>query len=235
MEQQVSEFQDARRLELAMEAAELDLWENDLVDGTITRPATRIYAELGYTPDEVSGLVEGLFSIVHPDDVAPFRHALAEHLAGRTARYQVDFRVRAKSGEWVWYANHGKIMDRDGPEPGRRFVGITFNVDAARRAEAQRATLSRAVKLLSSCGAALMRADSEQQLLESICALAVDVAGYAMAWVSFPDDSPEQHMVPVVVVGGGDLAKLDAILRERPGRQPRPSSGPRALREAAVP
>ena len=232
MDQQVSEFQDARRLELAMEAAELDLWENDLVDGTITRPATRIYAELGYTPDEVSGLVEGLFSIVHPDDVAPFRHALAEHLAGRTARYQVDFRVRAKSGEWIWYANHGKIMDRDGPEPGRRFVGISFNVDAARRAEAQRATLSRAVKLLSSCGTALMQADSEQRLLESICALAVDVAGYAMAWVGFPDDSPEQNLRPVVVVGGGDLQKLDAVLRAAPAASRAHHPARRAMREA---
>ncbi len=216
MDQRVSELQDATRLELAMEAAELDLWENDLVAGTITRPATRIYAELGYTPEEVSSLVEGLFSIVHPDDVAPFRQALDDHMAGRTARYQVDFRVRAKSGEWIWYANHGKIMGRDGPEPGRRFVGITFNVDAARRAEAQRATLSRAVKLLSSCSTALMQANSEQILLESICALAVDVAGYAMAWVSFPDDTPEQYMRPVVVVGGGDLAKLDAVLRAAP-------------------
>ena len=39
---------DARQLELAVEAAELDFWEYDLVSGAMMRPASRIYAELGY-------------------------------------------------------------------------------------------------------------------------------------------------------------------------------------------
>lgn len=216
MAQQDNQEDNARRLELAIEAAELDLWENDLVAGTVTLSATRIFAELGYAPGEVDDTIDAIFALVHPDDEAPYRQALAEHMAGRTARYRVEFRMRAKNGAWVWYANHGKIMDRDGAEPGRRFVGVTFNVDEAHRAEAQRATLSRAVRLLSACGSALVQQDSEAALLESICALAVDVAGYAMAWVGFPEDGPEHFIVPRVVVGGGDLAMLDAALRAAP-------------------
>jgi len=208
---------DASRLELAIEAAELDLWENDLVAGTVTRPATRIYAELGYSLEEVSGMVEGIFALMHPDDAAGFRHALREHVAGRTPRYQVDFRIRAKNGQWVWYANHGKIMDRDSAQPGRRFIGVTFNIDEARRAEAQRATLSRAVKLLSNCSTAVVQAASEQALLESICNLAVEVAGYTMAWVGFPEmEADGLHILPRAVKGVGDLARLTAVLRAAP-------------------
>ncbi|WP_426110000.1 hypothetical protein [Massilia sp. PWRC2] len=79
------------------------------------------------------------------------------------------------------------------------------------------ASLSRAVKLLSSCSTALMQAHTEQELLASICALAVDVAGYAMAWVGLPDGSADYLIVPSVAVGGGaDLGRLDAALRAAP-------------------
>ncbi|MFL6708130.1 MAG: EAL domain-containing protein [Massilia sp.] len=217
MDQQGRGEFDADTLALAIEAAELDLWENDLVAGTVTRAATRIYAELGYTPEEVSGMVEGLFSLVHPDDAAPLRHALAEHIAGRTARYLADFRMRAKDGQYIWFANHGKIMDRDSAEPGRRFAGITFNIDQAKRAEIARASLSRAVKLLSACSTAVVHADNEQDLIESICALAVDVAGYTMAWVGFPEMQDDGlHIRPAAVRGAGDLARLQAALRTVP-------------------
>jgi diguanylate cyclase (GGDEF)-like protein/PAS domain S-box-containing protein len=219
------------QLELVMESADLDIWEHDLIAGSVTRPARRIYAELGYAPAEISTLTEGIFSLVHPDDVASSRHALAEHIAGRSARYRADFRVRAKSGAWVWYANHGKIIDRDSAEPGRRFVGVTFNVDEAHRASAQRATLSRAVKLLSSCSTALLQASDEQALLESICALAVDGAGYVMAWVGFADDSAEPFLVPQALAGGSELHLLEQALMAAPAATLALHPGRRALRE----
>ena len=34
------------RLELALEAAGLDLWENDLITGNVTRKATKTFEEL---------------------------------------------------------------------------------------------------------------------------------------------------------------------------------------------
>lgn len=39
------------RLELALEAAGLDLWENDLITGNVTRKATKTFEELGFTED----------------------------------------------------------------------------------------------------------------------------------------------------------------------------------------
>ncbi|MES2315906.1 MAG: EAL domain-containing protein [Pseudomonadota bacterium] len=126
---------DTERLELVMEAAGLDLWENDLLTGAVTRKAVKIFAELGYTEAEAAGWLDGLFAIVHPDDVALVKGALADHLAGRTAQYRCEFRVRSKAGEWVWYANHGKIMGDDSGERGHRLIGVTFNIDDRRRKE----------------------------------------------------------------------------------------------------
>lgn len=128
---------DHERLLLALEAGGLDLWENDLVDGRVTRKVTKVFTELGYTPDEAAACIDDIFRIVHPDDVAGLKDAVAAHLAGRTAQYRCEFRLRAKAGDWVWYANYGKIMDGGADHPGRRFVGVTFCIDDRKRRESE--------------------------------------------------------------------------------------------------
>ncbi len=122
---------DRKRLEFALEAAGVDLWENDLVSGKVTRKASKIFSELGYSEEEAHSHLDDLFSIIHPDDVASVKAAITDHLNGTTPQYRSEFRVRSKSGKWVWYANYGKIMDRE----GRRFIGVTFSIDESRRSE----------------------------------------------------------------------------------------------------
>ncbi len=123
------------RLELALEAAGLDLWENDLVTGEVPCKAHKIFAELGYSPDESAALIDDMFHIIHPDDVARVQQAIASHVSGKTDQYRCEFRVRAKSGEWFWYANYGRIMDRNSENPGKRFIGVTFNIHDRKRRE----------------------------------------------------------------------------------------------------
>lgn len=123
------------RLELALEAAGLDLWENDLVTGDVTYKASKTFAELGYSEEEALSYIDDLFAIVHPDDVSVIKVAIDAHLTGVTAQYRCEFRLRAKYGAWVWYANYGKIMDRDDDTRGRRFIGVTFNIDDRKRKE----------------------------------------------------------------------------------------------------
>ena len=128
---------EAERLALVMEAAGLDLWENDLITGEVTRKAVRIFAELGYSEDEAACYLDDLYALIHPDDVARVKSALAAHLAGATPDYRSEFRVRSKHGAWVWYANHGKIMGDGSGVRGHRLIGVTFNVDERRRKEEQ--------------------------------------------------------------------------------------------------
>lgn len=123
------------RLALALEAAGLDLWENNLLTGEVTRKALKTMLELGYTEAEAAACVDEIFQLFHPDDVATVKAAVDDHLSGRTPQYRCEFRLRAKSGEWVWYANYGKVMDGESSAPGQRFVGVTFNIDDRKRKE----------------------------------------------------------------------------------------------------
>lgn len=131
------------RLELALEAAGLDLWENDLVTGDVTRKATKIFAELGYSAEETACYVDDIFAIVHPDDTPLVRAAINDHLTSVTAQYRCEFRIRAKNSTWVWYANYGRIMEIDGDNRGRRFIGVTFNIDDRKRKEDELELLNR--------------------------------------------------------------------------------------------
>ncbi|HEV7814849.1 MAG TPA: ATP-binding protein, partial [Janthinobacterium sp.] len=124
------------RLELALEAAGLDLWETDLVDGRMTKAVSKTLAGLGYTEaDYGSDINETLRKLTHPDDFPLIYAAIDRHLRGDTPQYRCEFRLLAKSGIWVWFANYGKVMDRDAEQPGRRFIGVTFNIDDRKHKE----------------------------------------------------------------------------------------------------
>lgn len=122
-------------LQVVMEAADLDVWENELVSGQVTRKATKVYAELGYTEQEVGDFMHNIFAIIHPEDVGRMRTALDEHASGKTPKYQCEFRVKAKSGAWVWYANSGKIVKRADQPDAKHLIGVTYNVHARRQQE----------------------------------------------------------------------------------------------------
>lgn len=131
------------RLELALESAGLDLWENNLLTGEVTRKALKTLAELGYSEHEMSAYVDDIFKLFHPDDVLTVRTAVDDHLSGRTPQYRCEFRLRTKNGGWAWYANYGKVMDAHSDAPGKRFIGVTFNIDDRKRKEDEIAQINR--------------------------------------------------------------------------------------------
>ena len=117
------------RLELALEAAGLDLWENDLLTGDVTRKAMKTFAELGYSEKESFSYIDDMFSIVHPDDVPVIKASINEHMTGVKPQYRSEFRLLSKSGRWVWYANYGRLVNGRGAKNGQRFIGVTFNIN----------------------------------------------------------------------------------------------------------
>lgn len=59
----------------------------------------------------------------------------------------------------------------------------------------------RAFVVLRSAQRALLRAEDQAQLLDSICRIAVDEAGYRLAWVGLAEDDPERTVRPVAQAG----------------------------------
>jgi diguanylate cyclase (GGDEF)-like protein len=61
--------------------------------------------------------------------------------------------------------------------------------------------LNRALRTLSGCNRALLRAENEATLLQDICRVIVEQAGYRLAWVGRAEHDPAQTVTPVAHAG----------------------------------
>lgn len=70
--------------------------------------------------------------------------------------------------------------------------------------------VNRTLRLISDCNQVLVRATSEQELLDAICRLVVERGGYRFAWVGYAEDDPERTVKPVAQCGT-DSGYLGAV------------------------
>jgi PAS domain S-box-containing protein len=105
--------QRVEALKTALESAEAGYWEWDIGQNTIH--IDRLWAAItGHTPDEFDSLTIDLWKEqCHPEDLSLINRLLDEHLAGETESFELDIRVRHKSGDWVRVVDRGKISNRD--------------------------------------------------------------------------------------------------------------------------
>jgi PAS domain S-box-containing protein len=74
---------------------------------------------------------------MHDEDRPRFAAALEEHFAGRSARFECEYRVRHPGGDWHWLLARGRCsFDADG-KPAR-FVGSAIDVTAQKQSELDR-------------------------------------------------------------------------------------------------
>jgi PAS domain S-box-containing protein len=88
---------------------------------------------LGFEPGELSNLADTFFSRLHPDDVAPTRAALAAHLDERVP-YDLEVRLRTRSGEYRWFRARGEAELDPGGAP-HRMTGVMTDVHERKLAE----------------------------------------------------------------------------------------------------
>ncbi len=123
-----------RRLSLVLEGSNDAFWDWDLESGTIVHSA-RWGAILGRPAAEQRGDLEGLRAVAHPDDWPALRRALDDHLAGRTADFQSEHRVRAGGG-WRWVHARGKVVAAANGRP-LRMSGTATDVTERRSLQAR--------------------------------------------------------------------------------------------------
>ena len=78
------------------------------------------------------------------------------------------------------------------------------DISMLKQAEQARAKVSRALRLLTDCNNALLRADEEQKLLVEVCRLVVETGGYLMGWIGFAEQDAAKTVRPVAQSGYED-------------------------------
>jgi PAS domain S-box-containing protein len=121
------------RLDLALDGGELGLWDWNIRTGAQTMNE-QWAAMLGYALEDIESLISTWQTRIHPDDTENVSRILESHFAFGTP-YSADFRMKTKSGEWVWIQSKGKVVEWDQDGKPMRMIGIHQDITARKRAE----------------------------------------------------------------------------------------------------
>jgi PAS domain S-box-containing protein len=114
------------RLELALKGADLGMYDWNVQTGEVT--INDRYAEmLGYTVQELQLTLDRWQELIHPDDWPAERGNLERQLADN-APVESEYRMRARSGEWRWVLDRGRLVARDRHGRPLRVIGTLLDI-----------------------------------------------------------------------------------------------------------
>jgi PAS domain S-box-containing protein len=127
------------RLRLAYEAADLGVWQHDILTGQIF-PDQRAKVHSGFEADEV--MLADLFERVYPDDLARLEQEIVASLnpAG-SGRYHTEYRIIQPNGEIHWLALQAQVHFEGDGETRRPVQIIGTSQDITERKLVEQAIL----------------------------------------------------------------------------------------------
>lgn len=130
-------------LEMAHQTAGIGSWDWDIKNRSIQ--TTNFDQILGYKNKEFNDFLGHINRLIHPEDFPAVKSSISNHLRAHTERYESTYRIRHKSGYWVWVQDMGRVIQRD-PQTRLplRMVGIRRNINDEKLV-AERLTLSASV------------------------------------------------------------------------------------------
>jgi PAS domain S-box-containing protein len=122
------------RMLMALEGAHLGIWDWDLIAGKAIW-SYGAHGMLGYKTDEFHADLKNWKRLVHPDDWQTVANNLNLVMKGKTARFEAEYRIRDKSGNWIWTQVKGSVVRRDETGSPVRMTGIVADVTDRKKAE----------------------------------------------------------------------------------------------------
>lgn len=114
------------RFELAMRGANEGLWDWNIATGE-TYFSPRWKEILGYKPNEINASISEWFSRIHEKDQEKEKTHRASHLEGRSLFYELEYRLRHKTGKYIWVHARGLALNNEKNET-IRMVGTIVDV-----------------------------------------------------------------------------------------------------------
>jgi PAS domain S-box-containing protein len=123
-----------RRVKIALEAAQVSLWDWDLRTREIFVDHTYFNC-LGLPQQDRTLPIAELESLVHPDDLEAFRQATQDAISGKSPRLHFQHRLRHVDGRWVWLETFGNVTARDERGVALRLTGTQTNITERKQLE----------------------------------------------------------------------------------------------------
>jgi PAS domain S-box-containing protein len=129
--------QSEEKFRLAMEVTNDALWDWNMVTNEVYRNP-RHATMLGYEPHELTASQDEWEKRIHPDDRQALFQVINEHIAGKRDTIEIEYRLRTKSGDYVWALGRGKVVEYNNDGLPVRMVGTNMDITERKRAEEAR-------------------------------------------------------------------------------------------------
>lgn len=148
------------RYSLASSAGKSGVWDWNIKTGEFYLDPS-VKGILGYRDDEIPNDIKAWSTYYHPDDVHLMNNAARAHMEGKTADYNIEYRMIHKDGSTRWIEVQGKIL-RDSEGNAVRFVGTNTDITERRTfEEALRESEDRFHSVISNTPVVLWAIDSD--------------------------------------------------------------------------
>ena len=205
------------RLRTLVQASPLAIVGLDLEERVISwNPAAE--RMFGWSQDEVMG--QALPTIPKEEETA-FKALRQSNLQGIALLGQEVHRQRRDGSVIEVRLSTAPLHDAAGGVIGN--MGIIEDITERKRLEATLRQVSRALKAITECHQALIRATDEMELLHEVCRIIVEVGGYRMAWAGYAEADAPKSVRPVAHTGldAGYVKKVNTTWAdEERGRGP---------------
>ncbi|PXW86175.1 PAS domain S-box-containing protein/diguanylate cyclase (GGDEF)-like protein [Nitrosomonas sp. Nm84] len=126
------------RLSYALQAASEGLWDFNIETNAVYY-SPRWMEIVGYHPNELPPSLDTWSMLVHPDEKDKALSQLSDYLAGRSNKYEAEFRMRHKDGHWVHVLSRGILArdDQGNPLSPQRVIGTHLEITEQKQAENQ--------------------------------------------------------------------------------------------------
>jgi len=121
------------RFELAMRGATDGLWDWDFRTGEVYYSPRWAYM-LGYQVEDLEPTIDTFRSLLHPDDKKRLAKLELDYLAGRSDRYQAEFRMKNREGFYLDILSRATLVRDEEGEP-IRVVGTHVDITERKHAE----------------------------------------------------------------------------------------------------
>ena len=127
-------IQSEERLNLALNATSEGVWDWNLGTDEVFF-SSQWCKSLGYSPDEIKPHLDSWKKLVHPDDLPKVLEKLNAHFENKSPFFEIENRLKTKSGAWRWNLDRGKVVKRDEKGNPIRMVGTDTDITARKIAE----------------------------------------------------------------------------------------------------
>jgi PAS domain S-box-containing protein len=153
----------------------------------------------GYSVKEFHKDPHFLSKITHPEDHDAVCRHLEDSFEGGKVQH-LDFRITTRSGEERWISHFCQpVYGKDNRYLGRR--ASNRDITQRKKLEEELRRANRSLKMLSACNHAMIHAENEVSLLNSVCQIIVAEGGYKLAWVGFREEDEKKTVRPAAQAG----------------------------------